>query len=98
MTIYATLTLIMSTNSHQTIDIGEKDHVEVVEGGFEVRFESSPSTTTFYPFHRVWEYKEINTTKLPGPDKDSFYVDPTPQQIKDSTIGGVRNVTGNVQL
>lgn len=71
MTIYATLTLINTPHPNQVLNITEDDIVEAVDGGFEVSFASSPGTVTFYPFHRVWEYQEINTAKLSSvPEKE----------------------------
>lgn len=66
MTLYATLTIITDPRAHtlQVLNIAEDDYVEAVDGGFEVSFASSPNTVTFYPFHRVWEYQEVNTAKV----------------------------------
>lgn len=63
MTIHATLEIIKRDGSHELIYLKDADYVEETTGGFEVRFASSPGTVTFFPYHRIWEYQEIDTDK-----------------------------------
>lgn len=74
MTIYATLIVILKDGSHAVLNFKQGDTVSAEDGGFEVNFASSPATTTFYPYHRIWEYQEIDTALLPSAvnDEDSF--------------------------
>lgn len=54
-------TLILT--HHKPHMLYEDDIIKRVDGGIEVTWHSSPGTTTFYPYHRVWEYQEIDTEK-----------------------------------
>jgi hypothetical protein len=60
MTVYRSLKFEGTSKSHE---LHEADIVERVDGGFEVTWHSSPSITTFYPFHRIREYQVIDTDK-----------------------------------
>lgn len=59
-TIYRTLVL-----THQTkpIYLKEADILEHVPGGINLIFASSPSTTTFYPYHRIREIETVDSSK-----------------------------------
>jgi hypothetical protein len=91
--VNAELTILNKDGSHETIYLKEQDDIEANEGGFGVTFASSPSITTFYPYHRIWEYQEINPSKTKERET---------QHISNSTIGGsvtqVRNIKGNIQI
>jgi hypothetical protein len=62
MTIYRSITILNTPHPNQQISLSETDIATKVDGGYKITFGSSPSTTTFYPFHRIWEYQEINTS------------------------------------
>lgn len=92
MTTFYQITLIQGDGSRKTYELHDQDKVETVDGGIEIVWHSSPRTTTFYPYHRIWEYEAIDT------DKPKYGT----QNVSNSTVGGsvtqVRNVKGNVSL
>lgn len=49
------VTLIHDDGSKKSYTLHNRDEVDKVEGGIQIRWHSSPSLSTFYPWHRVWE-------------------------------------------
>ena len=74
--IYRTLVLM----HHKPNILHEDDIIKRVDGGMEVTWHSSPSTTTFYPYHRIWEYQEVDSNKIPNRTTvvdEEHYIDDT---------------------